>query len=99
MKRFVHLGFNSGPTLTIFYRAALEKFLNQNADDWFRISSENYILWTDRDLGSLTQVITELPGFKHFTVFASVFSPEAYTANGMMPKEFWAWLQKWRSVY
>lgn len=99
MKRYVHLGFNSGVTWTISYRPIVEKFLTENADDWFRISGENYVLWTDQDLAVLAQGIRALPGLNHFTVFASVFSCDTQEMNGVMPQAFWDWLHLWRSQF
>jgi hypothetical protein len=97
-KRYVHLSFNSGATWALGYRPMVEKFFSENADDWFRVNSETYILWTNAELNWLALGIQRLPGLQHFTVFASEFVATHFNATGLMPEEFWTWLYKWRQL-
>jgi hypothetical protein len=73
-------------------RSKIESYLNPVAGDWYRYARQNYVLWTDKDLASLTEEITKLPGLGNFYVLATEFFPAQ--CNGMMPKHFWEWLQK-----
>jgi hypothetical protein len=76
----------------------VEKFLTANSDDWFRLSSENYILWTNQDLVVLSRGISQLPNLNHFTAFASEFHAASHGFGGIMPQEFWTWLYQWRPI-
>lgn len=95
LKRFVHLGFNQRTLLSLGTNATIEKYLNEIAGDWYRYGPSNYVIWTDADLTELAESIKRLPGMANSYVFASEIS----SYNGMMPPEFWAWLQKPRSLY
>jgi hypothetical protein len=76
------------------YRPIIEKFLTENSDDWFRLSSENYVLWTNADLAALALGIQGMRGLGHFTVFATAFEANSVASSGVMPQEFWNWLYK-----
>ena len=97
MKRFVHLGLNRRGLLPLVLNPTIEGYLNKVAGDWFRYGERNYVVFTDADLAEFAQGITRLPGMANFWVFASEISPGTF--NGMMPPEFWAWLNKPRSPY
>lgn len=97
IKRFVHLGIN--PRALVFAIAVnsnVEAFLNKNAADWYRYGTQNYVVWTDIALADLADAIRKLPNMANSYVFASEMSEER---DGMMPKEFWEWLNKLRMPY
>ncbi len=92
--RFVHLGLNPRTLLPRDTHNKIENYLNAVAIDWYRYAAQNYVLWTNKDLASLTRELTQLPDLQNFYFLATEFSrPQA---NGMMPQVFWEWLSKVR---
>ncbi|HKW18261.1 MAG TPA: hypothetical protein VJO35_12205 [Terriglobales bacterium] len=92
MQRLVHVGINPNVIFPATRREAIEKYFNTVATDWFRYGSQNYVLYTNAELDALTQGLTQLPGMQGAFVFATEISP--FALGGMMPSQFWDWLNK-----
>jgi hypothetical protein len=104
MRRYVHLGINprgAMPTLglrPLNWNKTLEALIVQHGD-WYRYSSQNYVLFTESNLAQLAGQIRALPGFQAaYVLLAELpgFDPER--CNGWMDPKFWAWLQGSRDI-
>jgi len=95
-RRFVHVGVNPRDTL-VGWNQVIENYLNNIAGDWYRYAAQNYVVWTDVDLGILSKGITGQPGLGSLYVLATEFTIGPAGCNGMMPKQFWDWLHQNRS--
>lgn len=103
--RFVHLGVNpvgaisEQPLARIpeNFNGLLEGYLGQISGDWYRYASQNYVLWTDRDLTQIAMEIARLPGFQVVYVFVTeIPAVQLSLCSGWMPEQFWNWLRQWR---
>ncbi len=91
---FVHLGFNPGRVLSLNVNKQIENYLDSVADDWYRYAAQNYVVWTNKDVTSLSKELTQQAGLESLYVLATEFSRAPAHCNGMMPKKFWDWLNK-----
>ncbi len=103
--RYVHLGINPvGAVAHLpantwpadFYRH-LEFYLSNFGGDWYRYASQNYVLWTNEDLGQLSSAIARLPGFQNvYVLVTEIPNVQETVCNGWMPQGFWQWIQQSR---
>src|SRR5215472_9699379 len=95
--RFVHLGVNPGGNDpgklfglgVLAMQQRLEPYLTSLNGDWYRYAAQNYVVWTNRDLATLTREINNLPGFTDAFVLATAFNLDAQNCNGMIAQAFW----------
>ena len=96
MRRYVHLGINplgAGSVPAANPNALLEPLLTQRAD-WYRYARQNYVLFTDANLSSLSNEIKALPGFHSaFVLLVEMPAFDSLKINGWMDPKFWKWLQ------
>jgi len=98
--RFVHLGINPVNGLPTPLHPAIETHLGTLPNgDWYRYASQNYVVWTDRDLTELVTELHSVPTLGNCYFLATEFSQiDATKIQGWMPMEFWGWLNKPRSA-
>ena len=92
LPRFVHLGFNARGRYEPGVNKQIEGYLDSVARDWYRYGRQNYVVWTNRDLASLSKELTQLPGLALYFVLTTEFSRTQI--NGMMAPQFWEWFNK-----
>jgi hypothetical protein len=93
--RLVHLGVNPRGAIPPGAMQALEAYLTGLQGDWYRYASQNYVVWTNKELDLLAREIVAIPLLSQYFVFATVFHPNMPTCNGWLPQQFWDWLQKY----
>jgi hypothetical protein len=93
--RFVHLGINPQGVLAVpvpNINATIEEYLNNVVLDWFRYSSQTYVLWTNLDLLEINEGIKSQLGVQGVYLLTVEFSHGG--CQGWMPAQFWQWFNK-----
>jgi hypothetical protein len=94
LPRFVHMGLNPRNlgSFDVSVNKKIESYLDIVADDWYRYGAQNYVLWTNKELASLSWELTQQPGLEKLYVLTTEFSRAQI--NGMMTPQFWEWFTK-----
>jgi hypothetical protein len=96
--RMVHVGFNPRASVAELLTKAhttIETYLTSLQGNWFRYGAQNYVVWTNKDLTELSKDIVALSGLNDFYVFVIEFDRGNY--SGLMPIQFWDWINKYTS--
>jgi hypothetical protein len=90
---FLHVGFHNF-VVTPEMIKSLEVVFN-NAPDWFRYSSSQWLLWTNESADEWGRKLNTVPGLPdNYGALIIAFDPRVQARGGKTYKVVWDWLNK-----
>jgi hypothetical protein len=96
MSRLLHVSFSVGtPPGAV---TDIHRVINDNAIDWAHYISNCYLIWTQIELATWTNILRTVPNMDTGNFFICAIDPNS-PIEGWLPKWAWEWLLQYRGVH